>query len=197
SEKENEVLQEELVEKLVSCEDLVVFINLLKKGLTRNKTSVRIASTASPAFPTLLSKLVDITDPSVDPLTAIPKRLAKLSVLLLARSPPTDLHPEGKEIYNYGYPINFIDTDRFKAVWDLFGKSDKWEALLDTYNRNRKHKYRDLPNRNGHSNEKPSFWALGYRTLEEMERQVPKEVWVEYCKTHTNCCFEFSHKPRR
>lgn len=48
--------------------------------------------------------------------------------------------------------------------------------------------YRNLPNRHGHSNEKPSFWALGFSSIEEMFKIVSNEKVENYKKIHTNCC---------
>lgn len=43
-------------------------------------------------------------------------------------------------------------------------------------------------NRHGHGNNKPSYWALRFKSIDEMKATVTPEVWQEYCNTHINCC---------
>jgi len=64
-----------------------------------------------------------------------------------------------------------------------------WQEIVAYYKKHRKHKYRDYKeNRHGHSNEKPSFWALGYQTLEIMVDNITEEEWKEYKEIHYDCC---------
>ena len=44
------------------------------------------------------------------------------------------------------------------------------------------------PNRHGHGNDKPSFWAMGYQTLQEMIDNITDDEWTAYRKIHNNCC---------
>ena len=44
------------------------------------------------------------------------------------------------------------------------------------------------PNRHGHSNAKPSFWALGYDTLELFRHAVGPDVYASYAVAHRGCC---------
>ena len=48
--------------------------------------------------------------------------------------------------------------------------------------------YRGLENRQGHSNKKPSYWALGFNTLEEMWEILSDEEKKKYQEKHYNCC---------
>ena len=52
----------------------------------------------------------------------------------------------------------------------------------------RRHVYRELENRQGHSNDKPSYWALGYKSIEEMFNTISKVEIEEYKKVHSQCC---------
>lgn len=47
---------------------------------------------------------------------------------------------------------------------------------------------RSFRNRHDHGNEKPSFWALGYMTLDAMKEAVSDSDWEQYKSVHTNCC---------
>ena len=48
--------------------------------------------------------------------------------------------------------------------------------------------YRDIQNRHGHSNVKPSYWALGYSTIKQMKESVTEEEYNNYVTLHNNCC---------
>ncbi len=60
--------------------------------------------------------------------------------------------------------------------------------MMETKVKLSKHNYRGFDNRHGHDNHKPSYWALGYDTLNDMKKQVSPDVFAEYCKVHFNCC---------
>jgi hypothetical protein len=50
------------------------------------------------------------------------------------------------------------------------------------------HVYREFPNKNGHGNDKPSYWAMGYYSLGDYRASVTKKAFLKYCKDHFNCC---------
>lgn len=51
------------------------------------------------------------------------------------------------------------------------------------------HKYREtFPNRQGHSNNKVSYWALGFKTLEDMFSSISNLIKEKYKEEHYNCC---------
>ena len=50
------------------------------------------------------------------------------------------------------------------------------------------HIYRDLPNRQGHSNEKPSYWACGFDTLSAYFKASDESQIQQYKTLHYNCC---------
>ena len=65
-----------------------------------------------------------------------------------------------------------------------------FESLAREFKERRRHHYREgsKANRHGHSNEKPSYWALGYKNLDEMRDGVCDEEWREYLRLHRTCC---------
>ncbi|ORX79627.1 hypothetical protein BCR32DRAFT_328045 [Anaeromyces robustus] len=76
------------------------------------------------------------------------------------------------------------------------GMMDYKEFILkhnpSTWEEFKKHKkfyvYRDKYNRHGHSNSKVSFWAMGYKSLQEFIENSSEEEVREYKKIHYNCC---------
>merc|ERR1719229_44553 len=50
------------------------------------------------------------------------------------------------------------------------------------------HVYREQrPNRHGHSNEKPSFFALGYEDISAYAASLSPQEWIEYAKMRAEC----------
>ena len=43
-------------------------------------------------------------------------------------------------------------------------------------------------NRQGHSNQKQSYWAIGFDTLDQFYKKSTKETVEKYKGIHTNCC---------
>ena len=78
----------------------------------------------------------------------------------------------------------------FNDFKDVICKTDEnyWNKLYKYIMKKRRHYYRELQNRQGHSNDKPSYWALGYKTIEEMFNTISKVEIEEYKKIHTDCC---------
>ena len=84
---------------------------------------------------------------------------------------------------------NMSNPHKYKSSIQSFSSS-LWNDILAAYVVFLKsgHTYRDNGvNRHGHSNEKKSFFALGYPSLEAMHDTDP-EAYAEYAKVHTNCC---------
>ena len=52
-------------------------------------------------------------------------------------------------------------------------------------------------NRHGHSNETPSYFAMGFSSFEDFEKQVSKEEAKQYLVVHKTCCTPFSRTTRR
>ena len=50
------------------------------------------------------------------------------------------------------------------------------------------HKYREKINRQGHSNSKKSYWAIGFETLQEFYENSKENDIAKYKEIHNNCC---------
>ncbi|KAJ1562162.1 hypothetical protein HK405_015211, partial [Cladochytrium tenue] len=177
---EEKALMAALVDGLVGAADEAAFVGLLRDGLKRGASPVeaRMANTASSGFPELLERLLAGG--------AVPARLAKLRVLLLGRD------SSGEDAWNRGNVLAFADLKRFAAAWSEESAAEgEFEAIRAEYAARRRHWYRSgRANRHGHTNEKPSYWALGYASLEEMKAQVSAEEFAAFYELHRSCCFE-------
>ena len=91
----------------------------------------------------------------------------------------------GEKIWNKGefYRPCFPDCKAF------FAKMGKSEIYSDIIKRCKSlHIYRELPNRQGHSNEKPSYWSYGYDTLSDYFKALDENGINNYKEIHHKCC---------
>lgn len=109
----------------------------------------------------------------------VPLAPEKALVLVTGRLPTAD----GSAIWAAGN----VDS-RARTFRDQLRALGVWDQVEELLSRRVVHTYRDKPNRHGHSNEKPSYFGLGYATLGEMQANVPHEDWVQYCAAHRGCC---------
>lgn len=110
-------------------------------------------------------------------------RMQKIEMLVLG------VNSSGTPVFNNGRPIDdtFIAEIGMKAsLIDACG----WGTIVERHKQSQKaHKYRELrENRHGHSNQKCSFWALGFPTITKMKSSLSEEAWQEYRHNHADCC---------
>ena len=166
-----EILENNLIDILVKTKDLEEFSNLIKFGLSKGNTTSKIENVSSSGFTKLKNRLINS-------LEEIPEVLKKIAVLVTGRY-------KEKKVFNNGNCLR--DISCFKNTICNIDKN-YWEKLLVYVKSKFRYVYRNLPNRHGHSNEKPSFWALGFSTIEEMFKIVTPERIEKYKQIHTNCC---------
>ena len=94
------------------------------------------------------------------------------------------MYKEEKVFNNGNIYRSFMDFKEIVCKTD----EDYWNKIYTYISKMRRHIYRALENRQGHSNDKPSYWALGYNTIEEMLNTISKAEVEEYKKIHANCC---------
>jgi hypothetical protein len=108
-------------------------------------------------------------------------RCEKLLIIILG----CDL--EGNLIWCNGNSI-IGNLQHFAKIFEDENRLGMWNAITNII-RGKHHMYRNVTiNRHGHGNNKPSYWALRFKSIDEMKETVTPEVWQEYCNTHINCC---------
>ena len=168
--KQFEIISEELINKIISAKDLSEFNILMKNGITKGYLSHKISSDSSKGYIDLKKKMLD---DKID----IPLRYEKLKAILTGKD------EKGQDLWNNG---NAIRTH--KKEYQIFIQKNKPEIWEEISKASIEHKYREKTNRQGHSNLKKSYWAIGYETLQEFY-ELSKEKDVEdYKKVHNNCC---------
>ena len=142
----------------------------MKNGITKGYLNHKISNDSSKGYNELKIKLLD---DKID----IPLRYEKLKGIITGKD------EKGEELWNNG---NAIRTHR-KDYQKFFEKNkpELWEEICKI---NLEHKYREKINRQGHSNIKKSYWAIGYDTLQDFYEMSKKEDIDKYKEIHNNCC---------
>ena len=170
--KEKELIIKELVNKLVNADDIDEFNSLLQNGLTKDTISYKMLDHTSEGFMDLLNIL---SDKSKD----IPLKKLKILILITGKDKKQNIIWNKSNIFrkfrNY-YPLKNVLIDK------------EWDYLMKAIGQKGKHIYREQKNRQGHSNDLPSYWALGYNNVFEMKENMSKEEFDNYVKEHYNCC---------
>mmetsp|Transcript_3701 Transcript_3701/g.10931 ORF Transcript_3701/g.10931 Transcript_3701/m.10931 type:complete len:1071 (-) Transcript_3701:279-3491(-) len=172
--QELRTLQEEHCAELLAVPTADAFNSLLQAGLTRGPVHFKIANTNSAGASELHAALLDAS-------VTVPARGQKLWTWLTG----TDRH--NNPVWNGG---NMMRTplDPLRAALRSLGKGPLLAALEKAYKERRSHVYRGMANRQGHSNEKPSYFAYGHLSLEAFVRTLDLPGWTEYKREHATCC---------
>ena len=168
--KQNEIISNELINNIISSKDITEFNNYMKNGLTKGYLTHKIANDSSKGYIELKNKLLD---EKID----IPLRYEIIRGILSGKN------EKGEDLWNNGNPLRVHRKDYQKYIQK--NKPEIWEEISKI---NLEHKYRDKANRQGHSNSKKSFWAIGYETLEEFYENTNAKDINKYRKIHNNCC---------
>ena len=170
--KEKEIIVKDLVKQLLDADDINTFNSLLQNGIKKGEKSYKMIDHASEGFMDLLNELAN---ESKD----IPLRKLKILILITGKD------KEQNEIWNKNKK-----TRAFKNYYPLKNVLVKkeWDYLMKTLKERGLHVYRDLKNRQGHSNDLPSYWALGFNTVFEMKENIDETEFQEYVGKHNNCC---------
>lgn len=157
-----------LIQQLLKSNSVDDFIHLIQG----------IENRSAPGFQELVEGLLDRAQ-------EIPVRLKKLWVILLGR------HPDNEEtiVWANGNVLNG-NYDRFAWTFDALDSTHSlFQQLKAIKLRYGVYQYaRSNENRHGHSNDHPSYWALGFQTLQEYQASVSPADYTAYAQAHSNCC---------
>jgi hypothetical protein len=174
SKVEKQMVVDELVKAHLECKTTEEFIKLFKEGITRGNCSAIITDSSKIGYIPLKESLLDLTK-------EVPIRAEKLCILLLGTDSKDNI------VWNNGNAIR-VDLTAFEICFAEMGKEHWFEGIKEIYKKKKLHVYRDLPNRHGHDNDKPSYWAFGYAELKNLYETVSEEEWKQYCSIHNDCC---------
>jgi hypothetical protein len=168
--KQFEIISTELTDKLILSKELSEFNLLMKNGITKGYLTHKISNDSSKGYNELKKKILD---EKMD----VPLRYEKLKAILSGKD------EQGNNLWNNG---NAIRTHR--KDYQVFIQKNKPEIWEEISKANLEHKYREKINRQGHSNTKKSYWALGFDTLQDFYELSKDKDIKEYKKLHNNCC---------
>ena len=173
---ETEVLTQQLVDQMIQTDDIDTFIDLFKNGLVKNHVSVSITDVFKPGF-------TELKDQLFDPAKVCDLRGEKLRILILGCDTDENI------VYNKGNTLR-LSLNELERLMKQVDCEDVWTEIYDIYVKKNVHLYRgsDRPNRHEHNNDKPSYWAHGYKNLRDYFNNISKLEQDEYCKAHPRCC---------
>lgn len=175
--QELRMLQEEHIAALLSAPTVEAFNELLQTGIARGPAQLKIANSNSMGASQLHAALLS---PGVE----VPVRGQKLWTWLSG----TDRH--NTVVWNGGNMMRTPLRPLREALAGL-GKTRLLAALEKAYKTRRSHVYRGgagEANRQGHSNDMPSYFAFGHLSLEAFARTLDSAGWAEYAREHCACC---------
>ena len=167
---QNEIITKELIEKLKNSGNIEEFNELMRKGITKGYLTHIIKDESTKGYNDLKNILLDEK-------IEVPLRFEKIRNIISA----TD--EKGEILWNKG---NAVRNKR--NHYQKFIEKHKPELWKEISGINILHKYREKNNRQGHSNKKQSYWAIGFDTLDQFYKNSNKEEVEKYKGIHTNCC---------
>ena len=168
-----EIISKELVEALLSAPTMDAYKKILREGITKGSLTYKLEDPSTKGFLELKNGLLDKTK-------NVPERLGKIIMFIMGTDEKDEV------VWNKGNTVREKVAD-FKKIVDELDK-DAWEKMTEKMKGKKSHTYRELENRQGHSNHKPSYWALGFNTLSEMWEMLNEQQKKEYQEKHYNCC---------
>ena len=165
-----EILKNELVDKMVKAETLDEYKDLFINGITRGIFTHKISDPSSKGVLDLKNKLLSDEE--------FPIKIKKIVVFMSG-------HIKDEKVWNKGEAYRPC----FPECKEYFNRIGKGELYMEIIKKcHCVHIYRDLPNRQGHSNEKPSYWACGFDTLSAYFKASDESQIQQYKTLHYNCC---------
>ena len=177
--KQIEKLSDELSDKLVNCDNIEEFNNLMLNGITMDNFTYKIEKETTLGFYKLKKKLLD-------PTKNHPLKLDKILYIL------DEKKEDDKVKWNNGNPLRnnlkdfVIFIEKYKKQTSDENTLNKIKDILLNI-KLKNYCYRDKPNRHGHSNAKKSYWAFGYKSLNEM-KEKDENLYETYKNLHKDCC---------
>jgi len=151
---EREERQLKLADRLIAADNIDEFTQLLES--VDNSGKPLMLGREGLTWDMLNAALIDVA-------CTVPIRLEKVWVVLLGRD------KNEVPVWCQG---NSLRADLSPYV-PLYNDREAWETVKLTHKKYSLHMYRDAPNRHGHSNDLPSWWALGFSSLDAYQAADP------------------------
>lgn len=173
---ETDSMGDHIASQILSAESYDAMILLWRNGVVRNGVTHKISTTSKSGFKRLARDLFQRE-------IHIPQRINIIKVLLLG------VDDKGEAVWNRGGICFSVNIKEMESKFLEYGTLAEWTSIVSEFKKRGKHIYRENKgNRQGHGNDKPSYWAMGYGSLIEFRNTVPLIEFQEYCKNHRRCC---------
>ena len=169
---EKEEIAKTLAKNIVESKSIEEFISLLKNGIKIGIKEYKMVDHSSLGFDDII-KNISIKE------NEVPFRKEKIKILFTGKD------ENENQIWNEGNKFKKLKT--YYPLKNIYNK-EGWNALIKLIQKRGIHVYRNDKNRQGHDNDLMSYWALGYKSIQEMKENVSEEEFEKYAKEHSNCC---------
>ena len=178
---EQKEMKDQLIESIINSISHEETVYLYRNGIVRDTFKFQIFNSSSYGFIDLKKALLDLE-------RTVPRRLETIQLLLLG------VDDEGEAVWNDGRALFSMDITEYETVFIALNQPELWSVIRAEHRLKNKFEYnRVRRNRHNHGGDRPSYYAMGYATLEHfMGAVTTNEITIEnlitYCKEHSSCC---------
>jgi hypothetical protein len=174
-EEERKIELERNILRIISCDNEIDFVRILEEANIKNR--------CSDGYTKLIDLLVEKYDMGNDWKN-------KVKILLTGRDSRECI------VWCGGNVAGKNDVEKFEYLFECLSENSFWSQISETIRLNKKWTYRNNGqlNRHGHSNDNPSFFGLGFDSLEDFKSAClggniyTMSDWHIYTRRHANCC---------
>lgn len=190
---ESAILAKRLVQELLRAPTTAEFARLLQDGVQEGATSYAIVHHDSVGVTDLRLGLCDLS-------AKVPMRFLKIATFLIGKEINSEATiasltldtTAGKPCWNNGNVLR-TQMEDFARTFLLAMNANMWNNLIKCHRANTStHVYREsnVENRHKHNNLFPSYWALGFKTMDDMREHVSSSEMATYSELHSirGCC---------
>jgi hypothetical protein len=179
--EETKMLKDMFIEKVLASTSHEETMLLFRDGVTVHSSKWVLVNPSTVGFLDLEKALLDVE-------RIVPRRLETIKLLLLGKD------EEGVEVWNRGNALFCMNLKKFEDIFVKLDRMDLWVPIRSEHRALNVYEYnREKPNRHSHGKHRPSYWAMGFPTLEAIiaavdNKEMDARDLAAYCKEHCNCC---------
>ena len=179
--EERKELKDQLIQRITASTTHEETVFLFRQGVTHGTYKCQILNSSSYGFIELKKALLDLQ-------STVHRRLETLRLLLLG------VDEQGEVVWNEGKALFCMDLTEYEAVFLELKQPEIWAEIRAEHRAKNMFEYnREKRNRHTHGRGRPSYYAMGYRTLEHFigavaTNEITMNDLVLYCQEHSSCC---------
>ena len=178
---EQKEMKDQLIERIIASTSHEETLYLYRQGIIRDTFKCQIMNSSSYGFIDLKKALLDLE-------RTVPRRLETIQLLLLG------VDDKGEVVWNDGRALFCMDLTEYETVFMALNQVELWSVIRAEHRLKNTFEYNRVKrNRHNHGGDRPSYYAMGYATLEHFigavsTNEITIEDLVTYCKEHSSCC---------